>query len=82
MFRRDELKIIFDSGLLEFVDAEPIDGSALILRVGCIYVLRAIHKSEFMGKKKRLLGAFSIAASAATVSTLYPRRFMRLTLHL
>lgn len=27
MFRRDELKIIFDLGLIEFVDAEPVDGS-------------------------------------------------------
>lgn len=52
MFRRDELKIIFDLGLLEFVDAEPMDGSALILRVGCIYVLRVIWESEFMGKEK------------------------------
>lgn len=52
MFRRDELKIIFDPGLLEFVDAEPMDGSALILRVGCIYVLRVIRESEFMGKEK------------------------------
>lgn len=53
MFRRDELKIIFDPGLLEFVDAEPMDGSALILRVGCIYMLRAICESKFMGKEKK-----------------------------
>lgn len=53
MFRRDELKIIFDPGLLEFVDAEPMDGSALILRVDCIYVLRAICESKFMGKEKK-----------------------------
>lgn len=53
MFRRDELKIIFDPGLLEFVDAGPMDGSALILRVGCIYVLRVICESEFMGKEKK-----------------------------